>query len=219
MSIGKQSQWIYYPFVVVIVFFSWLMIQLTIPYFTFKTDVDFLLVKQNLLANTLWMWSFYLHIGFSPVVLLSGLTQFHRPWQVKWPVLHRYSGYVYASVILLFSAPSGLIMAFYANGGWAAKTSFVCIATLWWYFTFRAIRRIRNKNIPGHQHDMMRSYALTLSAITLRLYVFLLPMISDIRGVPMYVLVSWLSWIPNLLLVELWIRIRSTDSYYIEKTH
>lgn len=213
MSLNSTSQsWklLYLIFVGTMIFFSWMMIQLTIPYFSFRTDVDFLLVKQNLLANTLWMWSFYLHIGFSPIVLLTGLTQFYGPWRIRFPRLHRYSGYVYASVILLISAPTGLIMAFYANGGWAAKISFLCISLLWWFFTARAIHRIRNKNTSGHRVDMLRSYALTLSAITLRLYVFFIPMISDVRGVPMYVLVSWLSWIPNLLVVEWWRKTQSS---------
>lgn len=193
---------LYLFFAAALLYFSGLMIAITIPYFSFDTDVDFLLVKQELIANKLWMYSFYIHIGTSPVVLISGVFQFFRPLQIRFPKLHRYAGYLYAGCILLLSAPSGLVMAFYANGGWAAKISFICISVLWWFFTARSIKRILRGEIVSHRADMLRSYALTLSAITLRVYVFVLPMISDLRGAPMYVLVSWLSWIPNLLLVE-----------------
>jgi hypothetical protein len=196
----------YLLFASALLYFSGLMIAITIPYFSFENDVDFLLVKQDLLANKLWIYSFYIHISTSPLVLVSGIFQFYRPFQIRFPRVHRYAGYLYGGTILLLSAPSGLVMAFYANGGWAAKISFILISVLWWFFTARAILRVLRKEIIPHRADMLRSYALTLSAITLRLYVFIIPMISDLRGIPMYVIVSWLSWIPNLLVAEFIIR-------------
>ena len=51
---------------------------------------------------------------------------------------------------------------------------------------------------------MLRSYALTLAAVTLRLY---LP-ISQMLGLPFgpsYQVISWLAWVPNLLVVELFV--------------
>ena len=48
---------------------------------------------------------------------------------------------------------------------------------------------------------MMRSYALTAAAITLRLY---LPVFA-ITGIPFaegYRLVAWICWIPNLMFAE-----------------
>lgn len=178
------------------------MVKLTIPYFSFETDVDFLLTKQSLLYNKIWLSSFYLHIAASPFILMAGVIQFNQYFLKNHKNIHRNIGKLYVLFILLISAPTGFVMAIYANGGIWAKISFLLISILWWYFTWKAYSEIKNKNISAHQDFMIRSYALTLSAITLRIYTFTLPQFAPIRGVEMYILVSWLSWIPNLLVAE-----------------
>lgn len=51
---------------------------------------------------------------------------------------------------------------------------------------------------------MIRSYALTLSAITLRLYTIMFDYLQiDARPVDIYITTAWLSWVPNLLVAEL----------------
>ncbi len=53
---------------------------------------------------------------------------------------------------------------------------------------------------------MIRSYALTFAAVTLRIY---LPL-SQIAGMPFdpaYQTISWLCWVPNLIVAE-WIILR-----------
>ena len=50
---------------------------------------------------------------------------------------------------------------------------------------------------------MIRNYALTFAAVTLRIELFAL----IAAGVPFaYKTVAWSSWLPNLLVVEGWIR-------------
>ena len=52
---------------------------------------------------------------------------------------------------------------------------------------------------------MIRSFALTFAAVTLRLYLPLIPLLglSFIDG---YRAVSFLCWIPNLIIAELYLR-------------
>lgn len=190
-------------------FFVWQMVQLTLPYLTFRYDVDFLLTKQAVLHVTAWRVSFYTHIVSSVIVLLTGLLQFVKPLLRLYPRLHRLLGTVYVGAILLLSAPSGFVMALYASGGIWAKVSFVLISVLWWFYTWKAYRLALQRDFRRHRHYMYRSYALTLSAITLRSYVWVLPAFAylhHLHGRDMYVLVAWLSWVPNLLLAELLIR-------------
>ena len=203
MNVLKRLFW-----TVVILFFSFLMIRLTIPYFSFETDVDFLLTKQGILYNKIWLTSFYCHIAASPFILLAGMIQFNNYFLKNYKKIHRIVGKGYILLILLISAPSGFIMAIYANGGMPAKSSFLIISVLWWYFTWRSYKEIKNRNISAHRNFMIRSYALTLSAITLRLYTFTIPQLAHIPGVELYVMVSWLSWVPNLLVAEWIIRRR-----------
>ncbi len=49
---------------------------------------------------------------------------------------------------------------------------------------------------------MVRNYAVTFSAVTLRLWLLLLIVFnSEVEAA--YVTVAWLSWVPNLLIAEL----------------
>lgn len=186
--------------------FTFLMFNITYPYFSFRYDVDFLLTKQTVLHISAWRWAFYTHISSSLLVLLAGIFQFIPAILQKYPKVHRWLGKGYVFFVLCISAPSGLIMAYYANGGFWAKCSFVMVSVLWWYFTFVAFRAILKKDVLKHRAFMYRSFALTLSAITLRTYVLFLPYLIHLRGRDMYVLVAWASWIPNLLVAEWLIR-------------
>ncbi|WP_345161136.1 DUF2306 domain-containing protein [Nibribacter koreensis] len=181
------------------------MARITWPYLSFKYDVDFLLTKQSILHIVSWRIAFYTHITSSLLVLVTGLFQFVRHLLLHYPAVHKWAGRIYVAAILLVSAPSGLVMAFYASGGFWAKLSFGIISVLWWYFTWQGYRKAVTKDIPSHQAFMYRSYALTLSAITLRTLAWLLPFFSHIHhlhGREMYVWIAWLSWIPNLLIAE-----------------
>jgi hypothetical protein len=72
---------------------------------------------------------------------------------------------------------------------------------LWFATTAMAYTQIRARNIAAHQQWMIRSYALTLAAMMLRLYV---PS-AVVAGIPFesaYPLISWLCWVPNLIVAE-----------------
>lgn len=184
-------------------FFFGLMWQITIPYLKGNYYVGFLLTKQHILYVDVWRYAFYAHITFSLPVLLFGFLQLSEQLRLKFPKGHHFIGKFYIGIVILISAPSGFIMGIYANGGLPAKSSFILLSILWWFFTFRAYKSIRLGQVEKHRAYVYRSFALTLSAITLRTYVYLIPKFILIRGHELYVLVSWLSWIPNLLIAEL----------------
>jgi uncharacterized membrane protein len=190
----------------IMLFFVFMMGQITLPYFTFRYDVNFLLTKQNVIHIFIWRCAFYTHISSSIFVLFTGIFQFIKPILRNRPKLHRMLGKIYVFLVLFISAPSGFIMAIFANGGVLAKISFAVISILWWVFTFRAYQFVRRKNFKLHLAYMYRSYALTLTAITLRTYVLILPHFIHLHAKEMYTLVAYLSWIPNLIIAELLIR-------------
>jgi hypothetical protein len=192
--------------VAIMLFFVYLMARITIPYFSFRTDIDFLLTKQAIIHLSIWRQAFYIHIATSTFVLLAGTLQFIKPILRKRPKLHRQLGKFYVFLVLVFSAPGGFVMALFANGGLSAKISFVITATLWWIVTFLAYRNAREKKFKQHIAYMYRSYALTLTAITFRLYVFILPHFIHMHSTDMYCFITWLSWIPNVIVAELLIR-------------
>jgi len=192
--------------------FTALMINIVLPYLSWEWDVDFLQTKYHIVHLLHYRTSFYLHIFSSCIVLFVGAFLFSKSIIKNYSKLHRWAGKTYVLVLCLISAPSGMIMSFYANGGWMAKLSFLILCPVWWYCTYMGYKKIRIKKVREHEIWMIRSYALTLSAISLRFYQMLLS--NHVFWDPdmQYIFVSWISWLGNLLIAELIIMKQSTKS-------
>lgn len=182
------------------------MLTAIVEYTSFRTDVGFLLFKQDYLNNTVWKTAFYIHVFSSIFVLMAGFTQFSNFVLQKHRKLHKAIGKMYVYNILLINFPAGMIMAFYANGLWVSKTAFILLDCLWFLFTLKAIIAIKNKNVKQHKEYMIRSYALTFSAITLRTWKIILSHLFVIDPVTLYMIDAWMGFVPNLLYAEWLIR-------------
>lgn len=161
--------------------------------------------SQELLASTVYNIGFYAHIYFGGVALLTGWSQFSKKWRLKYLKTHRTLGKIYI-ISVLSSGLAGLFIAYYANGGLTAKLGFGILAILWLFTTIMAYQSIRRKQITKHQHWMIRSYALCFAAVTLRLWMPTLPAVLQIGFNEAYIIISWLCWVPNILVAELLIR-------------
>jgi hypothetical protein len=189
--------------ILLVLYCSSLMLLITLPYLSFKLNVDFLLTKQSIIHIRHWRYAFYLHILTSVFVMLAGATQFWNYFLRNYRQWHRRVGKLYVFVILFISGPAALIMSIYANGTTVAKSSFVILSLLWIFFTGIAFRFALHKSFVQHRNFMIRSYALTLSAITLRLYALILPHFVHMNGKDEYSLIAWASWTLNLLAAEI----------------
>lgn len=169
----------------------------------YTTPSTFLKTKQ--IHYSIYLPALYGHIVTSGCILVIGGLGFSRWIQTNAIQWHRRMGKAYVGLILFISAPSALIMAFYARGGWLINSCFFALSFLWWLFTWQAWMYIRKKNILQHRAFMLRSYALTLSAITLRWYTFFLGYLFNWYNLNSYTWVAWFSWVPNLIIVEYWI--------------
>lgn len=178
-------------------------------YASFRDDVGFLLLKQDYLDNKVWKAAFYIHVFSAIVALLAGFTQFSGQVLQERRQLHRVAGRVYAWNIMLINFPAGLIMAVYANGLLPSKIAFVILDCLWCWFTWQGVAAAKRGDIPAHRRFMIRSYALTLSAITLRTWKEILSHSFDIDPLTLYMIDAWLGFVPNLLLAEGWIYLTS----------
>lgn len=189
---------------VAILYACYLLVLLSLPYIHFEPNIEFLGTKQLIYHIDLWRISFYVHVFTSPIVILAGLLQFNR-WIIrKHPRTHRGLGYAYIVTVLLISGPSALVMSFYANGGRVAQTSFVLLTFVWIITTGIAFLKAKKGNYLSHTKWNIRSFALTLSAVTLRFYAYLFD-VFEVRMGPKetYILLAYLSWIPNLLVAEI----------------
>ncbi|RYD52435.1 MAG: DUF2306 domain-containing protein [Sphingobacteriales bacterium] len=166
-------------------------------------------IKQTEVTGTAWYLPvFYTHVYSALFTLLAGFTQFRKGLLQTAPRLHRQLGYVYVVTVLLFAAPSGWLMGLVANGGLIAQTFFTVLALFWWISTYKALQKARNRQFAAHRAWMIRSYALALSAITLRLWKLVLVQTFAPPPMDVYIWVSGLGWIPNWLLAE-WLLFRN----------
>jgi uncharacterized membrane protein len=177
--------------------------------FTFATDRGYLNAVGGIGRETWFRFGFFLHVfGAVPVVLI-GWTQFSSTLLRDYRAWHRGLGKAYVLLVLLAAAPGGFLIGLGAAGGLAGKSCFVVMSLLWAWFTGRAWWRIHKRgDIAGHRADMRRSYALTFAAITLRIWMYLIGGLLEWHTPAAYALCAWLCWVPNLLLVELWLNRR-----------
>lgn len=199
----KSARLLYFS---VLLFFSLLMLRITIPYLSLRHDVRFLQIKQWVIDNDIWRVAFFTHVFSSIFLLIAGFTQFYSPLKKNYTSIHRWVGKMYVIIVLFLAGPGGFVMALYANGGWLSQTAFTTLSILWLFFTAKAWIAIRNRDFIRHGEFMIRSYALTLSALTLRAWKYGIFMIFHPHPMDGYMIVAWLGWVPNQLIAEWLIR-------------
>ncbi len=183
-------------------FFTFLMARITAAYLPYNTDVGFLRIKQSYIDIDHWRIAFFVHVYMSFWVLLAGFTQFSSTIRDYYPKWHQLFGYVYVADVLFITGPAGLLMGVYANGGIPSKISFVTLAVLWIFFTATALVKARNGDYVSHRNFMMRSFALTLSALTLRAWKWSITNSFELPPMDVYRAAAWLGWVPNLAIAE-----------------
>ena len=185
------------------------MLQITLRYIPISSDVSFLAIKQDEVTTIpSYLTIFYIHVYSSIFTLFFGIVQFVKITNQQVKRIHRLIGKFYFYITVFLAAPSGIYIGFYANGELIAQSAFVILGILWWIFTVIAIIKIKQKNINSHRNFMLRSYALAVSALTLRAWKVILVYLFHPAPMDVYQIIAWLGFVPNLLLVE----------YYIYKT-
>ena len=185
-------------------FFFVLMAQISLQYFPVRLDAAFLQTKQEYIHITPWRIAFFIHVFTSMFALAAGFTQFSGFVLRQYKTIHRIVGKCYVADILFITGPASFIMALLANGGISSRIAFTCLSLLWMYCTAKAWQTAKAKQFTLHRNWMYRSYALTLSAVTLRGWKWLLIALFHLRPLDTYKLVAWMGFVPNLLVAE-WI--------------
>ena len=161
-------------------------------------------LKASFVANA---WGLRLHIFASIAALALGPIQFSTRLRSRRPALHRWTGRLYLGIGVAVGGASGLYMALHAFGGLVPRVGFTLLALAWLYTGLKGYLAIRRRDVTSHREWMLRNFALTLAAVTLRIY---LP-ISMALGIPFetaYPVIAWIAWVPNLVLAEFWMRAR-----------
>lgn len=169
----------------------------------------------SLLNSNFYMICFYFHIIFGGIALLIGWVQFIEKFRIKYMNIHRWIGKIYISSILLSGIP-GLYIAFHASAGLSPKLGFSIGSIIWVTLAILSYTSIRKGNVIMHKKCIMYNYAGTFGAVTLRLWLPLL--INIFREFALaYQIVAWLSWIPNMIVVYLYLEKREVILQFYKK--
>jgi hypothetical protein len=143
------------------------------------------------------------HITAAAFALITGPFQFLRPLRRRFPVAHHWIGRVYITACLVAGLAAGSIALFTASG-LVAGVGFFVGALAWLATTVLALVAVKRRDFRAHQRWMIRSFALTLAAVTLRIYLPL-AMIGGLDFAVAYPVIAWLSWLPNLIIAQLFV--------------
>jgi predicted membrane protein DUF2306 len=145
------------------------------------------------------------HVAGAATALLIGPVQFSSRVRTSVPMLHRCIGRTYA-VACLVGGAAGFVLALGASTGPISRLGFGGLAIFWLVTTALAWRRATQGRFIEHRAWMIRSFALTFAAVTLRLYLPLSMLLLQVQLVDAYRAISFLCWVPNLLVAELHLR-------------
>lgn len=150
-----------------------------------------------------------MHLAGGMVAIMFGAFQVNSRLRAKFLPGHRWLGRAYV-VAVVISALGGLALARNSEGGLVGHFGFAMLAVCWLFATLNAYRYIRAGDLATHRAWMYRSYALTLAAVTLRIYLPLFQIAGYGFDVA-YPLISWIAWVPNLLIVEWFVLTRPSS--------
>lgn len=144
------------------------------------------------------------HVAGAVTALVVGSAQFLPSLRRSSNPPHRWTGRVYVAGCLV-GGVAGLVLAPGSYAGPIASVGFGGLAVIWIVVTALGWRAATQGRFVEHRRWMIRSWALTLAAVTLRIY---LPtvMILELPFLPWYRAISFLAWVPNLIAAELWLR-------------
>jgi hypothetical protein len=155
--------------------------------------------------------------------LAGGIALLVGPWQFvrrvrRIPKVHRYLGRVFLFAGVLPAGTAGMAVAWLSTAGPVASVGFALLDVAWLSTAVAGYRAARTRRYRLHEDWMIRCFALTFAAVTLRLWLVTLilvqlPLLHSVyhgHFHPLfhvsYITVAWLCWIPNLLVVEWYLR-------------
>ncbi|MDI1451696.1 DUF2306 domain-containing protein [Polyangium sp. 6x1] len=161
------------------------------------------------------------HIVCGAIAMFSGCVQVWPWFRRCYPRAHRRLGRLYVFGGVLPAGLSGLVIGALSPFGPVIRVSNVLLALLWLTFTVTGYRRARQQQMAEHHKWILRSFVLTMSVITNRIWgviaaIALMPhqhtmfagneewLRQAIAGIA-----GWLGWTLPLLLSQWWLERRA----------
>ncbi|QBS39404.1 DUF2306 domain-containing protein [Nocardia sp. CS682] len=152
--------------------------------------------------------SLVVHAAPAGLALIIGPWQFLPQLRTRFPQWHRMAGRVYL-VSVVAAAAAASYAAAVTPSGFPLQVAFYLLVVAWLYSAAQAYRTIRRGEVQLHRIWMIRNYALTFAAVTLRLYLLtgtqLAKIIPSLEHRDIYTASAWASLLGNVLVAEYFI--------------
>lgn len=157
------------------------------------------------------------HVIFGSVAILTCVLQIWPWFRQRYPVAHRRIGRVYVLGGVLPGGVTAVAIGAVSPFGPLNQVGTVLMGSLWLAFTVAGFRMARQRRFVDHRRWMIRSFALTASIISNRIWAVLAvvtytPQLDTTFGgseVAMGQAISgtavWLGWVVPLLVAEWWL--------------
>jgi hypothetical protein len=157
------------------------------------------------------------HVLFGSVAMLTCCVQIWPWFRQRYAAAHRMIGRVYVFGGVIPAGIIGLTIGAVSPFGPTIRVSNVLLATLWLTCTITGFWMARHHRFVAHRRWMIRSFALTMSVITNRVWaviavLVLMPQLPTTFGGNETIMVQtvaglagWLGWVIPLLLTEWWL--------------
>lgn len=156
-----------------------------------------------------------IHIGTGFIALILGPLQFWNGFRNKFLPIHRWMGRIYLTAVGI-SSIIGLYMGITTTHGIVFGSGMTMLALVWLFTGCMAFLSIKKGKIEEHKNWMIRNYVITFAFVSYRIGTdFMLQwgfQFSDTM------IMSWLCWAPQLLIVDFWIQLRTTKLFHKRKS-
>jgi uncharacterized membrane protein len=180
------------------------LLSVGVAVFSYRFLLPHPMMGEEIAANLVRKPWLPIHAAFAATALLVGSFQFLARLRARRPGLHRTLGKVYVAACLI-AAPSGFILGTHSSAGPVAQWGFCTLAVIWFAVTAYAFWLATQRRIAEHRRWIIRSWAMTFAAVTLRLYLPIPPMLLHMDFLDGYRFISWFCWVSNLAVAEVYL--------------
>ncbi|MEO1436059.1 MAG: DUF2306 domain-containing protein [Bacteroidota bacterium] len=152
-------------------------------------------------SSTLFPIMLMLQVVACGIGLITGPILFWARFRDEALSVHKPVGIIYLLACLVASLTALGLLAF-TRLAWSNILGLILLNGIWLVTLLMTWRTMQAGDLAANRRWLLRSFSLTFSAVTLRLFLVVL-FKETATSIP--VIVLWLAWVPNLFLTELFI--------------
>lgn len=193
-----------------------LMIGATAIFFVYEFVLTYFIWSEEAYGPYYWQYRvpLIIHIAGALTALLSGLFQLWTGLSATNMNVHPTTGKIYLTGVAIGASGAFILSVTSSIFGLTFGVGLFCMALVWVSTSALAVFCIRKRNIRRHKQWMIRSYIITFSFITFRIFTDYLPY-EDWWGLTRPEISNatiWVSWAMPLIAYEIYIQFREVKA-------